>query len=135
MQNYNPNDEINYLTQIFGILKDKMNNGIIVFSIDNYEQTENYRIIGKLQKVIDKPIENFLILLNKIDKSSNKESDLEQLCCKIMEYFPNHNNPACQINICYDAKPYLDPHHVFSIYCAYYPNIGKFTYNDYIYDG
>ena len=89
MQNYNPNDEINYLTQIFGILKDKMNNGIIVFSIDNYEQTENYRIIGKLQKVIDKPIENFLILLNKIDKSSNKESDLEQLCCKIMEYFPN----------------------------------------------
>ena len=52
-----------------------------------------------------------------------------------MEYFPNVTVPTCQVNISYDAKPYLDPNHVFSIYCEYYPETGKFTYNDYVYDG
>ena len=41
-----------------------MNNGIIIFAIDTFEHVENYRIIGKLQKVINKPIENFLILFS-----------------------------------------------------------------------
>jgi len=77
----------NYLTQIFTILKNKMNNGIIVLSIDNYQHVENYRIIGRLQKVINKPIENFLILLNKIDKSEDKKNDLKTLNNKIMKYF------------------------------------------------
>ncbi len=52
-----------------------------------------------------------------------------------MEYFPDVTKPACQVNISYDAKPYLDPNHVFSIYCEYYPKTGKFIYNDYAYDG
>jgi len=75
--------EKNYLTEIFRIIKNKMNNGIIVFSIDNYQHVENYRIIAKLQKVINKPIENFLIFLNKIDKSENSEVDLSILTNKI----------------------------------------------------
>jgi hypothetical protein len=66
-----------------------MNNGIIVFSVDNYQHAENYRIIAKLQKVINKPIENFLILFNKIDKSENKEYDLNTLNSKILKYFPS----------------------------------------------
>ena len=52
-----------------------------------------------------------------------------------MEYFDHGNLSSCQIQICYDAKPYLDPNHAFSIYCEYYPETGKFTYNDYEYDG
>ena len=90
MEKYNQLNEINYLTQIFSIIKSKMSNGIIVFSIDNYEHTENYRIIGKLQKILDKPIENFLILLNKIDKSPNSDYDLKNLERKCTEYFPNY---------------------------------------------
>ena len=89
MTTYDPSKEKNYLTEIFKILKNKMNNGIIVFSVDNYQHAENYRIIAKLQKVIDKPIQNFLILLNKIDKSENKEYDLNTLNSKIMKYFPS----------------------------------------------
>ena len=76
MENYDPSKEKNYLTEIFRIIKNKMNNGIIVFSIDNYQHVENYRIIAKLHKVINKPIENFLIFLNKIDKSENRKYDL-----------------------------------------------------------
>ena len=89
METYNPSSEKNYLTEIFRIIKNKMNNGIIVFSVDNYQHTENYRIIAKLQKVINKPIQNFLILLNKIDKSENREYDLNTLNSKIMKYFPS----------------------------------------------
>lgn len=89
MENYDPAKEKSYLTEIFRIIKNKMTNGIIVFSIDNYQHVENYRIIGKLHKVIKKPIENFLIFLNKIDKSENKEYDLAVLNSKIMKYFPS----------------------------------------------
>ena len=89
MLTYDPNSEKNYYTEIFKIIRKKMNNGIIVLSIDNYQYAGNYRIIAKLQKVINKPIENFLILLNKIDKSENKEYDLNTLKCKILKYFPS----------------------------------------------
>ena len=89
IENYDPSKEKNYLTEIFRIIKNKMNNGIIVFSIDNYQHVENYRIIAKLHKVINKPIENFLIFLNKIDKSENREYDLSTLNNKIMKYFPS----------------------------------------------
>lgn len=89
MENYDPSKEKSYLTEIFRIIKNKMTNGIIVFSIDNYQHVENYRIIGKLHKVIKKPIENFLIFLNKIDKSENKEEDLAVLNSKIMKFFPS----------------------------------------------
>jgi len=89
MLNYNPEEEQNYLTEIFKIIKNKMNNGIIVFSMDNYQLQENYDIIGKLKVIIKKPIEKFLVILNKIDKSENKEKDLKILKEKIIENFPN----------------------------------------------
>ena len=89
MEKFNPANEKSYLTEIFRIIRNKMNNGIIVFSVDNYQHTENYRIIGKLRKVINKPIENFLVLLNKIDKSENREYDINTLIAKIMKYFPS----------------------------------------------
>jgi len=89
MKTYNPDEEKSYLTEIFKIIKNKMNNGIFVFSVENYQHIENYRIIGKLQKIINKPIQNFLLILNKIDKSENIEYDINMLGNKILEYFPN----------------------------------------------
>lgn len=88
MLNYNPDKEKNYLTEIFKIIKKYINNGMIVFSVDNFQLTENYEIIGKFQKVINKPIENYLILLNKVDKSENIEKDLKILEGKIVAFFP-----------------------------------------------
>ena len=88
MLSYNPNSEKNYLTEFFKIMKDNIYNGIIVFSVDTFQLTQNYEIIGKLQKILNKPIENFLILLNKIDKSENIENDIAILEGKILKYFP-----------------------------------------------
>lgn len=89
LENWNIEDEKNYLTEIFKIIKSKMNNGIFVFNIENYQLKDNYLIIGKLQKIINKPIENFLFIFNKIDKSEDVLYDINTLGCKFMEYFPN----------------------------------------------
>jgi len=89
MKTYKVESEKNYLTEIFKIIKSKMKNGIIVFSVDNYQHVDNYRIIGKLQKIINKPIENFLVLLNKIDKSEDRDYDIATLKAKIFENFPS----------------------------------------------
>ena len=89
MKEFNPEEEKSYLTGIFKIIKNKIKNGIIVFSMDNYTLEENYRIIGKFQKIINRPIENFLILLNKIDLSENREEDINKLYSKMTEHFPS----------------------------------------------
>ena len=81
--------EINYLTEIFKIMKNKMNNGIFIFSVDKFQLTENYKIVGKLKLVLNKPIENFLLLLNKMDKSENIEEDIKILNERFVEEFPN----------------------------------------------
>ena len=91
MMNYDPKSEKNYLTEFFKIMKDNINNGIIVFSVDNFQLVENYEIIGKLQKVLNKPIENYLVILNKVDKSENIERDISILEGKIVKYFPSAN--------------------------------------------
>ena len=86
---YNADNEHNCLTEIFKIIKDKIKNGIIVFSIDKFERVDNYRIIRKLQKVINRPSENFLILLNKIDLIEDREFAIANLKAKIFENFPS----------------------------------------------
>ena len=89
MSNIKLENEINYLTEIFKIMKTKMNNGIFIFSVDKFQLTENYKIVGKLKLVLNKPIENFLLLLNKMDKSENIEEDIKKLNEIFAEEFPN----------------------------------------------
>ena len=88
IKNINIEKEINYLTQIFKILKNKIKNGIIVLSIDKFELKDNYTIILMLKRILNKPIENFLVLLNKMDLSTNIENDLTLLNVLLTEEFP-----------------------------------------------
>ena len=88
LEHFKIENEINYLTQIFKILKNYMKNGIFIFSIDKYLLAENYQIIGKLKLILDKPIENFLILLNKMDISTNIEEDIKSLNGRFLQEFP-----------------------------------------------
>ena len=77
------------ITQIFNIFKNKINKGIFVFNLDNYLLTDNNVIIENLKLALNKPIENFLLLLNKMDKSENIEKDLDALNQKLVEECPN----------------------------------------------
>ena len=93
----NLDKEINYLTQIFKILKNKMNNGIIILRLGKIQLTENYEIIRKLKLVLNKPIENYLLLLNKMDKSQNIEEDIKLLNEKFLEEFLMENSMLQEI--------------------------------------
>ena len=81
-------EEKTYLTEIFKIIKNYIDGGIIIFNVENYFYDENFEIIAKLYKVIQKKIENYLIILNKIDLSENPEKDIEVLKGKIFNNFP-----------------------------------------------
>jgi len=84
--------EKSYLTEIFKIIKNYIDGIIIVLSIDNYQHQENFEIIAKLRKVINKEINNSLVILNKIDLSQNPIQDINNCKGLFIQKFPK-----CQV--------------------------------------
>jgi hypothetical protein len=78
-----------YINEIFSIIKDYIDGGIIILSSEKYYFKENFEMIAMLSKVIGKTIDNFLIILNKIDLSENPEEDIEKCKGLFMKYFPS----------------------------------------------
>ena len=78
----------NNLIEIFSILKDYIDGGIIILNVENYYFEENYIIITILRKVIKKEIKNFLIILNKIDISKNPKKDIDLCKRMFIQKFP-----------------------------------------------
>jgi len=77
-----------YLTEIFKIIKDYIEGGIIIMSVENFYFEENYELIARLNKVINKDIVKFLVILNKMDLSSNPKEDIEKFKGLIIKHFP-----------------------------------------------
>ena len=71
--------ENDYLMGIFTIIKFKVNNGIILFDPSSLELVENFNILNKYHSIIKKPIQNYLILFNKIDKVKNTKEAIQKL--------------------------------------------------------
>ena len=94
----NIENESTYLTEIFKIIKDNMEGGIIMLSVENYMFVQNYEIIAKLHQVIKKDITNFLVILNKMDLSQNPIKDIELCKGKIFEYFPKFQSFNLNLN-------------------------------------
>ena len=82
-------EENTYLSEIFKIIKNYIDGAIIVLSIENYYFTTNFEIIAGLYRVIKKTINNFLIILNKTDLSTNLTDDVNKCKGLFMKYFPN----------------------------------------------
>ena len=85
----NIENETSYLTEIYKILRNYIDGIIIVLAQDNYYFEENFEIITKLYKVINRDITNSLIILNKMDLSSNPDEDIEKCKGIFMKKFPN----------------------------------------------
>ena len=77
-----------YLTEVFKIIKNYIDGIIIVLSTQNYYHEENFEIIAKLRKVIDKEIKNCLIILNKIDLSQSPLEDINKCKGLFIQKFP-----------------------------------------------
>ena len=84
----NIDEESTYITEIYKRIKDHIDGAIIVLSIENYNFTQNIEIIAKLHKIIGKKIKNFLIILNKIDLSTNLKLDIESCKGVLFNAFP-----------------------------------------------
>ena len=82
------NENKTYITEIFKIIKNYIDEGIIILSVDKLQSKDNYLIIAQLHKVIQKPITNFLILLNKMDLSENPAKDINDCKGLFVKYFP-----------------------------------------------
>ena len=82
-------EENTYLSEIFKIIKKYIDGAIIVLSIQNYYFDTNFELIAKLHKVIQKEINNFLIILNKIDLSTNLNADINKCKGLFMKHFPS----------------------------------------------
>ena len=89
--NHTDQKDNSYLFSIFSIIKNKMDGGIIILSIENYYFPENYEIIERLYSVINKPFQNFLIILNKMDLSTNYEDDISKCRGQILDKFADKN--------------------------------------------
>ena len=77
-----------YLKEIYEIIKNYIDGGIIIFNIENFYFDENFELIAKLHKIIKKEIINFLIILNKMDISENPKKDIEKFKGEIIKHFP-----------------------------------------------
>ena len=84
----NIDEESTYITEIYKRIKDHIDGAIIVLSIENYNFTQNIEIIAKLHKIIEKKIKNFLIILNKIDLSTNQKLDIDSCKGILFNAFP-----------------------------------------------
>ena len=78
-----------YINEIFSIIKDYIDGGIIMLSIENFYFRHNFEMVAMLSKVIGKAIDNFLIILNKMDLSEHPEEDIEKSKGLFMKYFPS----------------------------------------------
>ena len=91
-------EESSYITEIYKRIKDYIDGAIIVLSIDNYYFNQNIEIIAKLYKVIQKRIQNFLIILNKMDLSADPKSDIESCKGFLFDSFPKCQTFNLNIN-------------------------------------
>ena len=62
-----------HLSEIFGRIKNNVEEANIIFNVENYQHKDNYLLIAKYHRVIGKEISHCLILLNKLDFSTNPQ--------------------------------------------------------------
>jgi len=68
-----------YINLYFEYIKDMIKYCIIIFSVENYHSRDSLEVIKKLKKNLYVPIENFLIILNKIDTANCLEKTIRDL--------------------------------------------------------
>ena len=64
-----------YINLYFKYIKNLIKYCLIIFSTENYHSKDSIEVINKIQKNIYVPIENFLLILNKIDKVNGKTKE------------------------------------------------------------
>ena len=91
-------DDKSYIYEIFSIIKDYIDGGIIILNQEKYYFKENFELIALFHKITKKKITDFLIILNKIDLSENPENDIEKCKSYFLKYFPSGKSFNINLN-------------------------------------
>ena len=75
------------MTEIFKRLKNYIDGGIFVLSVENYYFNENIEILKKIHTIIGKSITNFLVILNKLDLADDKRQIIENCRANLLQKF------------------------------------------------
>ena len=125
-----------YINLYFKYFKNMIKYCLIIFSTENYHSKDSIEIINKVQKNIYVPIENFLLILNKIDKVNGKIEDTIHNFKKILlNYytFNCYNNTIIPVNSLHlnsEIKIETNFYHYLNYYFMEYINDNTKTDND-----
>ena len=125
-----------YINLYFKYFKNMIKYCLIIFSTENYHSKDSIEIINKVQKNIYVPIENFLLVLNKIDKVNGKIEDTIHNFKKILlNYytFNCYNNTIIPVNSLHlnsEIKIETNFYHYLNYYFMEYINDNTKTDND-----
>ena len=77
-----------YINLYFKYIKDMIKYCLIIFSVENFHSKDSMKVIKKLKEYLYVPIENLLIILNKIDtvNDSEKEKVIRDLKKIVLNY-------------------------------------------------
>ena len=67
--------EEDYINLYFKYIKDMIKYCLIIFSVENFNSIDSMEVIKKLKKYLYVSIENFVIILNKIDTVNDSEKE------------------------------------------------------------
>ena len=70
------NEDMRYIKGIFKYLKKTIEREIIVLNLETYYKPQNIQIIEEIQKYLDSPLIDNLIILNKIDISNDRNKTI-----------------------------------------------------------
>jgi len=87
---------VDYISKYFIILKDFIKFCLIIFSVEKYNSIDAIKIINKVKENIYVPIENFLLILNKIDIIKNEK--IGELLHDFKKVFLNEDSFSCYRN-------------------------------------
>ena len=67
--------KVDYIDTYFAYIKDMIKYCLIIFSTENYNSKDTIEVIKKIGQNIKVPLENFLLILNKIDLVNDKVNE------------------------------------------------------------
>jgi hypothetical protein len=123
--------EVKYISTYFEYLKDLIKYCLIIFSVENYNSKDSIKVINEVKNNIYVPIENFLLILNKIDLISGNIEDTLHDFKKVFlndEGFNCYRNKIVPVNsliLKSEIKIETNYYHFLNYYFLKYNNIQK----------
>ena len=120
--------EIDYINLYFKYIKDMIKYCLIIFSTENYNSKDTIEVINKIKNNIYVPMENFLLILNKIDKVDGKVEetlhDFKKVLLneEIINFFNNTVIPVNSIKLKSEIQIETNFYHFINYYFIEYNN-------------